>query len=111
CWKLLRKALILWRRMTDRSIKRCSDPFLKLKTKLTYLPDRVPGFGRVKKGRKIYYVDRRGNRVSDEKKLKRFHMLSIPPAWKEVWISPSKRGHLQATGIDEQGRKQYIYNS
>jgi len=38
-------------------------------------------------------------------------MLSIPPAWKEVWISPSKRGHLQATGIDEQGRKQYIYHS
>jgi len=43
-------------------------------------------------------------------KLERFRALVIPPAWKDVWISPSKNGHLQATGVDEQGRKQYLYH-
>jgi len=51
-----------------------------------------------------------GNRVTDSKKLARFHALAIPPAWRDVWISPSKKGHLQATGIDEHGRKQYLYH-
>lgn len=96
--------------MTAKSIKRCKPQPLKPKTKLTYLPDRVPGFGRIKRGRGIFYIDRLGNRVTDEKKLKRFRALAIPPAWKEVWISPSRKGHLQATGIDEQGRKQYVYH-
>lgn len=96
--------------MTGKSIKRSEGQPLKPKTKLTYLPDRVPGFGRVKKGRGVFYIDRQGNRVTDEKKLKRFQALAIPPAWKEVWISPSGKGHLQATGIDEQGRKQYVYH-
>lgn len=72
--------------------------------------DVIPGYSRVRCGRGFYYTDREGDRVTDAKKLERFHALVIPPAWKDVWISPSKKGHLQATGIDEQGRKQYLYH-
>ncbi len=82
----------------------------KQESKLTYLPDAVPGYGRIKRGRGYFYTDSRGRRVTDSRKLARFNALVIPPAWKEVWISPSKKGHLQATGIDEEGRKQYIYH-
>jgi len=82
----------------------------KRRTKLRYLPDSVPGYGRVKRGRGFYYVDCEGNRITDKGKLERLRALVIPPAWKSVWISPSKRGHLQATGVDEEGRKQYSYH-
>lgn len=82
----------------------------KPKSKLRYLPDAVPGFRRIKRGRGYYYTDKQGNRVTDTRKLERFQILAIPPAWKEVWISPSKQGHLQATGVDEEGRKQYLYH-
>ncbi|MGK6351488.1 DNA topoisomerase IB [Parapedobacter sp. DT-150] len=77
---------------------------------LRYLPDVVPGYRRVRRGRGYCYVDSEGNRVTDHDQLERFRALVIPPAWKEVWISPSKKGHLQATGIDEDGRKQYRYH-
>jgi len=56
------------------------------------------------------YVDARGNRISDEDKLERIKSLVIPPAWKDVWISPSASSKLQATGIDAAGRKQYLYH-
>lgn len=79
-------------------------------SKLRYLPDLAPGYKRVRRGRGFYYIDSDGKRVTDDKKLARFRALVIPPAWKQVWISPSKRGHLQATGMDEEGRKQYLYH-
>jgi len=79
-------------------------------TKLQYLPDVVPGYRRVKRGRGFCFLDSTGERIADDRKLERFRALVIPPAWKDVWISPSKRGHLQATGIDEDGRKQYLYH-
>lgn len=91
-------------------IKDYEDWPAKFKTKLDYLPDHIPGYGRIKRGRGFSYVNRQGKKITDEKKLIRFRALTIPPAWKEVWISPSKKGHLQATGIDEQGRKQYLYH-
>ncbi|PPK99176.1 DNA topoisomerase IB [Parapedobacter indicus] len=78
--------------------------------KLRYLPDLAPGYRRVRRGRGFYYTDSDGRRITDDKKLTRFRALVIPPAWKQVWISPSKRGHLQATGVDEEGRKQYLYH-
>ncbi len=56
------------------------------------------------------YVDARGDRITDEEKLKRINALVIPPAWKDVWISPSGSAKLQATGIDAAGRKQYLYH-
>lgn len=80
------------------------------KVKLRYIPDSVAGYGRIKRGKGVSYVDQHGDTVTDKKKLNRFRQLTIPPAWTEVWISPSGKGHLQATGIDEQGRKQYLYH-
>jgi DNA topoisomerase-1 len=61
------------------------------------------------RGRFRYY-DARGNRITDEDKLARIQSLVIPPAWKGVWISPSSRAKLQATGVDKAGRVQYLYH-
>jgi DNA topoisomerase-1 len=57
------------------------------------------------------YVDGRGNRITDEEKLARINALVIPPAWKDVWISPSASAKLQATGVDAAGRRQYLYHT
>jgi DNA topoisomerase I len=61
------------------------------------------------RGRFRYY-DGRGNRIVDEAKLARIESLVIPPAWKDVWISPRPTGKLQATGVDAAGRRQYVYH-
>ena len=61
------------------------------------------------KGR-FRYLDARGNVIEDELKLERIGSLVIPPAWKDVWISPSARAKLQATGVDAAGRRQYLYH-
>jgi DNA topoisomerase-1 len=57
------------------------------------------------------YVDARGNRITDEEKLERIDALVIPPAWKDVWISPNPSAKLQATGLDAAGRRQYLYHA
>jgi DNA topoisomerase-1 len=57
------------------------------------------------------YVDARGNAIKDEEKLTRIRALVIPPAWKDVWISPSATAKLQATGVDAAGRRQYLYHA
>ena len=56
------------------------------------------------------YVNSHGKRISDPEKIERIEELAIPPAWREVWISPRPRAKLQATGIDRAGRCQYIYH-
>jgi len=56
------------------------------------------------------YLDARGNRITDEDKLERIRALVIPPAWKDVWISPSPTAKLQVTGVDAAGRTQYLYH-
>jgi DNA topoisomerase IB len=68
--------------------------------------------GWTRAGRKgaFRYVDGRGAAIRDEAKLERIAKLAIPPAWKDVWISPSGRAKLQATGYDKAGRKQYLYH-
>jgi DNA topoisomerase-1 len=68
------------------------------------------GLRRVRRGRGFGYVDVDGERVSDERSLARIRALAIPPAWQEVWICVDPLGHLQATGIDAAGRKQYLYH-
>jgi len=60
--------------------------------------------------RHFRYLDANGRKITDEQKLERIRSLVIPPAWKDVWISPSTRSKLQATGIDASGRKQYLYH-
>jgi DNA topoisomerase-1 len=56
------------------------------------------------------YVDARGRRIADAEKLERIDELKIPPAWRDVWISPSAGAKLQATGLDSAGRRQYLYH-
>ena len=68
------------------------------------------GWSRAGSRRHFRYLDADGRRITDEQKLERIRALVIPPAWKDVWISPSPRSKLQATGIDAAGRKQYLYH-
>ncbi len=60
--------------------------------------------------RRFRYVDARGAKITDDEQLERIAALAIPPAWTDVWISPSPRARLQATGVDAAGRKQYRYH-
>jgi DNA topoisomerase-1 len=64
----------------------------------------------VRRGRGFSFEDCDGTRIEDEETLERIRRLAIPPAWKEVWICPDPFGHIQATGYDEAGRKQYLYH-
>jgi len=68
------------------------------------------GWTRKGSKRKFRYFDADGREIVDEQKLERIRALAIPPAWKDVWISPSSRSKLQATGVDAAGRKQYLYH-
>ena len=69
-----------------------------------------PGIRRVRRGRGFSFEDGSGEKIADEETLERIRQLAIPPAWKEVWICPDPFGHIQATGYDEAGRKQYLYH-
>ena len=69
------------------------------------------GIRRRRNGGGFSYVDADGERIEDEETLERIRELAIPPAWKEVWVCPDPLGHIQATGIDAAGRKQYLYHS
>jgi DNA topoisomerase-1 len=78
---------------------------------LRYVNDATPGLTRKRVGAKSFrYFDARGKPVRDAKTLARIKSLVIPPAWTDVWICPDARGHLQATGRDERGRKQSRYH-
>jgi DNA topoisomerase I len=77
---------------------------------LRYTTDARPGIRRLRRGRAFTYVDAEGKRVRAAAELARIRSLVIPPAWIEVWICPDPRGHLQATGRDARGRKQYRYH-
>src|SRR5919107_1924542 len=70
----------------------------------------APGLSRRRRGRGFEYVDQDGSRVEDPEVLERIGELVIPPAWKDVWICPFPMGHIQATGLDARGRKQYVYH-
>jgi DNA topoisomerase I len=77
---------------------------------LRYVSDARPGLRRKKNGTAFQYFDDDGHRVTDPKTLGRIKRLAIPPAWTDVWISPYDNGHIQATGRDARGRKQYRYH-
>lgn len=69
-----------------------------------------PGYGRRRSGKGFRYLDRDGSPLRDRDEVTRIKELVIPPAWQDVWISPDPRGHIQATGVDAAGRKQYLYH-
>jgi DNA topoisomerase-1 len=78
--------------------------------RLRYVTDDQPGIRRRKSGEDFVYLDSGGRQVEDEETIERIRKLAIPPAWTDVWICASPRGHLQATGRDARGRKQYRYH-
>ena len=77
---------------------------------LVYTSDSEPGLRRARKGRGFVYFDSGGDSVRDAATLDLIRSLAIPPAWKSVWICAGPRGHLQATGRDDRGRKQFLYH-
>ena len=77
---------------------------------LRYVSDATPGIERIKSGRNWRYKDSRGRAVRDAATLARIRSLAIPPAWTNVWICAVENGHLQATGRDQRGRKQFRYH-
>ncbi|AUX29645.1 MULTISPECIES: DNA topoisomerase IB [Sorangium] len=77
---------------------------------LRYVNDGEPGISRRKAGKGFTFLDPEGRPIKDEATLQRIRRLAIPPAWTGVWICQSERGHIQATGRDARGRKQYRYH-
>jgi len=77
---------------------------------LTRSDPRGPGITRVRHERNFQYRDPSGGVITDPQALRRVSALAIPPAWKDVWISPDPQGHIQATGVDSRGRTQYRYH-
>ncbi len=69
-----------------------------------------PGYSRVRRSNDFDYLGVDGAPITDPETLARIHELVIPPAWRDVWICPDPLGHLQATGIDGAGRRQYLYH-
>ncbi len=69
-----------------------------------------PGMHRVRRGKGFSYHDQNGKALTDDVTLTRIRDLVIPPAWKNVWISPHANGHIQAVGTDAAGRRQYLYH-
>ncbi len=77
---------------------------------LRYIADDGPGVRRRRAGKGFSYTGPDGKRITDADRIAWFKSLAIPPAWTDVWISPIRRGHIQATGRDARGRKQYRYH-
>lgn len=77
---------------------------------LVYVDDTAPGFGRRRCGRGFVYLDVEGAPLHDEDTIERLRALVVPPAWTEVWFCVDPAGHIQATGRDAKGRKQYRYH-
>jgi DNA topoisomerase-1 len=77
---------------------------------LRYVNDDEPGITRRRAGKSFSYQSPDGTRITDEDELRRIKSIAVPPAWTDVWICRSARGHIQATGRDARGRKQYRYH-
>jgi DNA topoisomerase I len=77
--------------------------------RLRKVSPRDPGWTRRRAGKGFVYLDELGNRLAAEH-IQRCKLLVIPPAWEQVWICPAPNGHLQAVGIDDAGRRQYLYH-
>ncbi|HET6779442.1 MAG TPA: DNA topoisomerase IB [Gemmatimonadales bacterium] len=110
-----------WRRVEKKSPKRrkpsmpppevISDPVESAQAAgLRYVSDIQPGIRRRRAGKGFTYVGPDGKTIQDAKEVARIRSLAIPPAYTDVWICPSPNGHIQATGRDARGRKQYRYH-
>lgn len=86
-------------------------PLAAKAARLRYVSCSEQGIRRMRRGKSFVYYLPNGAQLRDEKQLARIRSLALPPAWKDVWICLDPRGHLQATGIDARGRKQYRYDA
>lgn len=77
---------------------------------LRYVTDDSPGITRHRAGKGMFYRNAKGEKIDNKNTIKRIKSLAIPPAWEDVWIAPTGNAHLQATGRDAKGRKQYRYH-
>lgn len=82
-----------------------------MQERLRYVQPGQKGYHRIRKAKGFAYLDETGQPLTDAAALERIRGLVLPPAWEDVWISPWPNGHLQATGIDALGRKQYRYHA
>lgn len=99
-------------RLQSKLEKIGSDPKITAKAVgLRYAANSDIGYFRIKYGNDFKYVDEHQKTIRNKEILDRIHALVIPPAWENVWISPYENGHLQVTGIDAKGRKQYRYHA
>lgn len=88
-----------------------TDPVASAKAAgLRYVSDEIPGIARVSRGKHFAYIAPDGKELADDKEIARIKALAVPPAYTDVWICPIPNGHLQATGRDARGRKQYRYH-
>ncbi len=78
--------------------------------RLRHSDDSAPGISRRRHGRYWQYFDAGGKRVTDRDEIDRLNAIALPPAYRDAWFCPDPNGHIQATGIDERGRKQYRYH-
>ena len=86
-------------------------PIEPLPAGLVYVTDSMPGYSRMRRGSGFAYRDAHGKPLRDPDEVARIRKLAIPPAYTQVWICPKRNGHIQATGIDARGRKQYRYHA
>ncbi len=77
---------------------------------LIYITDQKKGITRIKKDDNFSYYDCNGYLIQDQKEVERLKKLAIPPIWEDVWVCENPKGHLQAVGYDQKGRKQYLYH-
>lgn len=78
---------------------------------IIFTGDTNTGYTRKKRGKGFAYLDENNAIIADTAIKKRIQTLIIPPNWTNVWICPQPNGHIQVTGRDEKGRKQYIYHA
>jgi DNA topoisomerase-1 len=79
--------------------------------KIVYVDDDLPGITRRKAGKGWAYFDAKGKRITDRDEIDRLNAVGMPPAYRDCWFCPSADGHIQATGYDDKGRKQYRYHT
>lgn len=97
--------------MAHKKIRLITDPQAAAKAAdLVYVNDEQPGIQRRRAGKGFVYLDNNGKPIKNRKTVERIKSLVIPPAYTDVWISPLANGHIQATGRDAKGRKQYRYH-
>lgn len=98
-------------KMPEQPIQSDTPQQVAKKAGLRYVTDSKPGYSRKPSGKSWQYFDTKGARITDQEEIDRINKIGIPPAYSEVWICPQANGHIQATGLDEKGRKQYRYHT